>query len=299
MRILRCILRRCPALLAASALLAAASVPISPAAAQGIAGHDDEHRWASDGLGEAAFLTLNAAVGGVTAGLWRTLSGGSFEEGLAGGALGGGVVYAGKRLAAESFAGSGFAGRDVAAVGTSMVRNAADGRPLLDSLALPVGPLNLHVSPRRGLRPRVEVNLRSATWLVYGLAEPLLELDVTESLSSGAAVFRAERAILDDDSAVLGVAGGGAIFLSPQGAERRERTLAHERAHVLQADFFHLAWFRPLEERLSGSLPGQGFRGLADYDMILPALRWSVHGLGWLDRFDAPIQTEADFLEER
>lgn len=284
---------RLPALLALLLFLAP-----SPATSQTMADHDDD--WASDALGEVAFLSLNALVGGLTAGLWQELSDGSFEDGFAGGALGGGVVYAGKRLAAETFPGAGFVGRDVAAVGTSIVRNAADARPLLDSLMLPVGPLRLHLSPRDPVRPRVEVNLFQLYWTTYGLAEDRLELDLGESLSSGAAVFRADRFLLDaDDDPVLGVAVGGVVMLSPQDAARRERSLAHERAHVLQRDFFHHAWFRPLEERLARGLPGDGYVDRVDYDLMAPALVWGASALGWGDPFSGPVEAEAEFLEGR
>lgn len=285
--------RRLPATLLALLLLAA-----SPAPAQTLADHED--RWASHGLGEAAFLGLNALAGGLTAGLWQELSDGSFVDGFAGGTLGGGVVYAGKRLAAESFPGAGFLGRDVAAVGTSMVRNAADARPLLDSLMLPVGPLRLHLSRRAPTAPRVEVNLYHLYWTAYGLAEDRLELDLGESLSSGAPVFRADRFLLDgDDEPVLGVAAGGVVMLSPQGPARAERSLAHERAHVLQRDFLHHAWFRPLEERLARRLPAGGFADRVDYDLMMPALLWSAGALGWGNPLDAPVESEAEFLEGR
>lgn len=286
--------RGLPAALLALLLFLAAS----PAPAQTLADHEDD--WASHGMGEVAFLGVNALVGGLTAGLWQELSDGSFEAGFAGGALGGGVAYAGKRLAAESFPGAGFLGRDVAAAGTSIVRNAADARPLLDSLMLPVGPLRLHLSPRAPTAPRVEVNLYHLYWTGYGLAEDRLALDLGESLSSGAPVFRADRPLLDaDDRRILGMAVGGAVMLSPQGPARMERSLAHERAHVLQRDFLHHAWFRPLEERLARGLPGGGFVDRVEFDLLAPGLLWGTGALGLGDPFSGPVEAEAEFLEGR
>jgi hypothetical protein len=285
---------RLPAALLALLLYLAAA----PAQAQTLADHEGD--WASDGLGEVAFLGLNALVGGLTAGLWQELSDGSFEDGLAGGALGGGVVYAGKRLAAESFPGAGFLGRDVAAAGSSIVRNAADARPLLDSLAVPVGPLRLYLTPREPGRPRVEANLRDLYWTAYGLAEDRLDFDPGESLSSGAVVFQADRRLLDDDDRpILGAAGGGVVFLSPMPDGQRERSLAHERTHVLQFDFVYHAWFRPLEDHLVGKLPGGGWAGRVDVDAVTPILLWGGDLLGWVDPFAGPGQAEAEFLEGR
>lgn len=279
------------------ALLAALALPVaSPAPAQTL--HDHEERWASDAVGEAAFLGINALVGGLTAGVWRQFSGGSFEEGFAGGVLGGSVVYAGKRIAAEPFPGAGFLDRDVAAVGSSVARNAADGRPLLDSLALPAGPLRLHLSPRDPAPPAVEADVTELYWITYGLVDPRLELDAAESLSSGAFVFDAERPLLDhDDEPVLGATAAGVVFLSPGDGDGRDGTLAHERTHVLQQDFIHHAWFRPLEEHLARNLPADGLVGSVDYDVLYPALRWTAHTAGW-DGVDAPLEAEADFLED-
>lgn len=281
-----------------TALVATLAVPVaSPAPAQTL--HDHEERWASDAVGEAAFLGINALVGGLTAGVWRQLSGGSFEEGFAGGALGGSVAYAGKRVAAESFAGAGFLGRDLAAVGSSVVRNAADGRPLLDSLALPVGPVRLHLSPRDPGGPRVEADVAELYWVTYGLIDHRLELDAGESLSSGAFVFDAERPLVDPDGErVLGTAAGGAVFLSPQSERQRARSLAHERVHVLQQDFVHHAWFRPLEEHLARSLPADGLVDTIEYDVVARGLSWTAHALGW-DDAAAPLESEAEFLEDR
>lgn len=277
----------------------AAFLPIlSTATAQPVPHHESD--WASHGLGEVAFLGLNALIGGVTAGVWRELGDATFQDGFAAGALGGSVVYAGKRLAAESFPGAGLLGRDVAAVGSSVVRNASDGRPLLDSLVVPVGPVRLYASSNRGFRPRVEASLPDLYWMTYGLVEDRLRLDLAESLSSGAPVFESDRSLVDiDDEPISGAAAGGVVFLSPLADEERDRVLAHERTHVLQADFIYHAWFRPLEDGVTVRLPRRGFVDRVDYDIAYPTLRWGMAALGWLDRFDAPIQAEADFLEGR
>jgi hypothetical protein len=292
-------MKRVPSLApAALALLAVLTLAPRPAASQAVSDHEDF--WASDGLGEVAFLGLNAAVGALTSGLWQELSGGSFEEGFTGGALGGSVAYAGKRLAAESFTGAGFLGRGVAAAGSSMVRNAADARPLLDSLMVPVGPLRLYLRPRKPTAPRLEANLRDLYWTAYGLAESRLELDVGESLSSGMPVFQADRDLIgSDDSAISGATTGGVVYLSPLGEGGRTRSLAHERAHVLQFDFVYHAWLRPLEDHLARQLPMDGFVDRIDYDVVLTAVRSGANALDLGDPFDAPIEAEAEFLEER
>lgn len=265
-----------------------------PAAAQS---PPDRGGPAPDVLGEAAVLGLNAAVGALTAGAWQELSGGSFADGFAGGALGGTVVYAGKRLAAESFPGAGFLGRDLAAAGSSMIRNAADARPLLDSLSLPVGPARVYLSPRDPAHPRLEAEVLSLYWTAYGLAERRLDLDLVESLSSGTAVFRSDRTLLDSEGrSTHGSAAGGVVFLAPMDDRQEEVTLAHERIHVLQHDFLYQAWFRPLEQRLARELPEAGFTDRLDYHVIGPYLRWTGRLIGWGEALDAPIEAEAEFF---
>ncbi len=89
--------------------------------------------------GEFAILSGNAVLSGVTAGVVQKLRGGSFRDGFVRGLTGGGVIYLGKRVAAERFSGAGLLGREVASLGTSMVRNASEGYGLLDDVVLPVG----------------------------------------------------------------------------------------------------------------------------------------------------------------
>lgn len=261
----------------------------------------EEHEWASPGVGEAAFLGLNALLGGVTAGLFRALDGGSFEDGFAKGALGGGIVYAGKRVAAESFPAAGLLGREVAAVGNSVVRNASVGRPLLDRLMFPVGPLHLYVSPGDPSPLGLQVDVQDVYWIVYGLAESRLALDAGASLSSGAPVFRSSRRLLDPDEELIeGAAAGGVIFLGPGlGPAREDELLAHERAHVIQHDFGSRAWTIPAEDWLADHLPADAFRSRLDYDIASVAVRWSTAWIFDRDPFHGPMQAEANFLEDR
>lgn len=258
----------------------------------------EDRSWAADPFGDVAFLTVNAAIGGLTAGLWQELSGGSFTDAFAQGALGGSAVYAGKRLAAESFFGAGFLGRGVSSVGSSVIRNAADGRDPLDRIVVPVGPLRLYATAGQRDRPRVEVNLRDAYWTVYGLVEHRLTMDVKESLSAGAPVFRSDRPLQDTgDDLAGGLAAAGVIFLGPVppgSHDDTELVLPHERAHVIQHDFIYQAWMRPLEDRLAGRLPYGGFVRRVDYDLIYPVFSWIAFDPLW-----PAIEAEADFLGER
>lgn len=209
-------------------------------------------------VGDLTLLSANGLLGGITAGARQALAGGSFQDGFTRGFLGGGVVYAGKRLAAARFPGAGLVGREAAAVGGSIVANAAEGRPSLSRLVIPVGPVHLHVEQEGRLRVQPRLDLTALLWTGYALTLPELELDPALSLSSGAVVFRApDRVLVAGDSAH---AGGrtfpGVVLVSDLPGIDLPEALAHERVHVLQYDQIFLAWTLPLERRLLKGLPG-------------------------------------------
>ncbi|MEX2465963.1 MAG: hypothetical protein WD995_03590, partial [Gemmatimonadota bacterium] len=61
--------------------------------------------------GDLAYLSVNALVGGLSAGIFSHARGGSFFEPFARGALGGSVSYFGKRLSGGGFPAAGLVGR--------------------------------------------------------------------------------------------------------------------------------------------------------------------------------------------
>jgi hypothetical protein len=223
---------------------------------------------------ELAVLGGNALLGGVSAGVLHRLRGGSFTDAFVRGLGGGAVVYGGKRIAVERFGGAGLVGRQVAAVGSSMVRNAGEGRGALEQLALPIGPTRVYL---QAAAPRVSVraDVVSLAWLLYGIAEPELRLDAGMSLSAGAAVFMADDrviahgVVLSDELEAThahGITEPGFIALANIpvfGRELARRAFEHERVHVLQMDQIFMTITGPAEERLLRQLPG--LRRLAPY----------------------------------
>ena len=219
----------------------------------------DAPRW----VGEFASLSANALLGGLTAGVTRRISGGSFGDAFLQGLLGGGAVYAGKRIAAERFAGAGLIGRQVAATGTSIVLNVGRGLPAFDRLLLPIGPLRLELA----LAERswsVRSDAVALGWLLYGITESELELDWGRSLSSGTAVFRTNGTLISfdgEEAHAAGVTNAGIVYAAdvPVYGERvLQRSLAHERIHVLQQDFIAAAWTDPLVDAvLVRTAPGR------------------------------------------
>jgi hypothetical protein len=212
-------------------------------------------RWA----GQVTALTTNALLGGLTAGVLQELRGGSFKDGFTRGTLGGLFTYSGKRIASRRFGGAGLVGREIAAVGSSVIRNASEGRPMFERLVLPLGPVRLHVSPATR-RLDASFDVYGAAWLAWCIAEPELKMDAKESLSAGTPTFRTNNKVLlaGDRLHAGGLAPAGIVLQShvpAWGSVMLERILAHERVHVLQEDQILHTWTEPAEQWLLGKLP--------------------------------------------
>lgn len=259
----------------------------------------------------AAVFGINAALGGVTSGILRAARGGSFWEGLAGGAAGGGLVYAGKRITVEHFDGAGFVGREVAAVGNSIVHNMAEGVGMFDHLLVPVGPLpvRLLVAPGAGTPVTPKLDVVSLGSLVYGLVTPRYSLDIGTSLLEGAAVFhesagrrgrqppRVPVGEMSEREGRVASAVGSSIFLNAD-VVSDPIVFAHERVHVIQFDFVLAAWSDRLDDWLLQGVPSVApyvklngliaAMGMANQTFFLPG-----------ERNHLPWEREAIFLSGR
>ncbi|MBX6364670.1 MAG: hypothetical protein IRZ00_12450, partial [Gemmatimonadetes bacterium] len=253
-------------------------------------------------VGEFTILSANALLSAASAGVVQALRGGSFGDGFMRALPGGAAVYLGKRLAAERFDGAGLIGREVAAAGTSMVRNAAAGAPLLDELILPVGLGRLYLSPRSPHRVRFRVDPVTLGWTVYGALSDDVTLDGGASLSAGAPVFRARNQLIASGSAHAGgLVKAGVIFygdVPAYGPVARERALAHEREHVLQEDFLFGAWIRPAQDWALPRIPGGAT--LSRY-LDLGLSTYILQGFGELipEHDVRPWELEAEYLARR
>jgi hypothetical protein len=258
--------------------------------------------WSAPGwMGDVTFLSLNSLTSGVTAGVFQKLRGESFTDAFARGALGGAVYYGGLRISAQHFDGAGLLGRQVAAAGTSMVRNASDGRPALERLFVPLGPLHLYVDLADGVAVRPKVNLTALTMLLSAAAESRLEWDAAATLSAGAPVFRAHgRALISEDRIVNGYVSSGSIFLSDVSPADPTLVFAHERAHILQLDWLFLAWSDPMESWALNRVPlGSTAYRYVDIDFIAPWLLRSAYAMFDVGHDDRLHEIEANFLEHR
>ena len=253
-------------------------------------------RWA----GQLTALTANAVFGGLTAGVIQELRGGSFRDGFTRGALGGGVVYVGKRVSAARFDGAGFAGREIAALGSAVIRNASDARPALEQIVFPIGPLQLHVWPRQR-RLDASFDVIAAGWIVYGLTEPELRFSTHESLSAGTAVFRTDnRVIVNEGNRVHagGFAAAGVVFQSlvpAWGEAFLERALAHERVHVAQEDQLFYTILEPATDWIFSKVPhGPSIARRIDVNLSTELLGLLAHLFP--KHIDRPWELEAIYL---
>lgn len=212
--------------------------------------------------GEMAVLGANVLVGGLTSGVTAWLRGRSFVEGFGRGAAGGSVHYIGKRLAASSVPGGGLAGRVVGATGSSMVRNGAADRGLLERLALPVGPVTVYwTSTPDSQRIRTRINIGRTIFLARLAIDDELRLDWAETLSAGAPIFQAPGRVIQGEtgSEIGGLELWGTVSLSDLSLlppTDHGRLIAHERVHLVQDDFLYLAWADPAEDWLLDRVPG-------------------------------------------
>lgn len=256
-------------------------------------------------VGHFTVLSANAVLGGLTAGIFQRLRGGSFRDGFTRGVLGGSIVFVGKELASARFDGAGLAGREVAAVGASVIANAAEGRPSLERLGFPIGPVRLlvHTSGRPRVAARIELVPLAA--LVYAFGQKQLHFDAGASLSAGTPVFRAPGLLFRrrwaDDSPSTGLEVASTVWLSdvPRYGQHYARAVfAHERIHVIQTDVLGATLTQPLESWLDhrtieGSWAGRHL-GLDLGDVLLSGLDLVVHG-----HDSRPWEMEANFLMNR
>lgn len=253
-----------------------------------------ETEWVND----ASMAAVNAAIGGVIAGVRRAIGGRSFWPAARDGALGGLVSYAGMRIGSAGFAGHRWLARDVAAVGIAMSSNASEGQPMFSRLYFPIGPLALEWNRSASGRAwGLSVNVHDVFAIGYGVLHPDLSFNWPASLASGYPVFEARDSYLLRDGAD-GRADGGVVLIERRNEAARQRIFDHELVHVIQTEQFNRLAGNPLEAWLLGRLPG----GDRVPGWIHPS--WARDGFSWCVLNFAPIsgyrtyeELEAQWIE--
>ena len=193
-------------------------------------------------------FALNAALGGITAGIARAAQDESPWGAIVRGSAGGIVVFAGKSIAARTRNGT-IIGRPLAALGESEIRNASAGARLLDEFVIPYGPVRVYLT-RDNWKPQPRLDLSTVGAATYFLmVKDGARFDPRRSFRYGAIVI-AHSGLGDLQSA-------GVILLNPWNAEALpwKNARGHESVHLVQADFVSAVWNEPLETWILSSLP--------------------------------------------
>jgi hypothetical protein len=245
-----------------------------------------------------AHLAVNGALGGFSAAMFALARGKNpWRAALQG--FGGGVVMgAGKQVAGKRFDGSGLIGRQLASLGTSVVRSASEDTTVV---ILPVGPMTFEIRPSAVDRVRPRVNLVAATTLLYYVIRADTRVDLGATFSAGAPVFRfPTETVSTRDGIIFGRMDFGTIVLGATPTildTQRRMTLPHESIHVVQYDFLEQALSLPPERAILRKLGvGDGFLRHVDLGAISVMLAGVLHM--HMDYEDRPWEREAVILTE-
>jgi hypothetical protein len=223
-------------------------------------------------------LGVNVALGALTSGITRAAARKPIWTGVYRGGLGGGAAYLGKRIVARNDPWLNLLGREIAAVGSSVVANAAYGRATFARLVFPWGPVRVYVDRQQPSRVSVKLDLATALVTLDQARNSYRTLDVGRTMAAGVPVFSV-------DSAAPGLDLGGShlagVIWTRTRTHRAELTtdalhaaIGHELVHVLQYDFSFIVWTEPVETIFMKSLPG-GERVHRYVDLGLNVPVWS------------------------
>jgi hypothetical protein len=122
-----------------------------------------------------------------------------------------------------------------------------------------------------------------------------MSLDLSQSLSSGTAVFLLDGVAMEEAN---GTVRGSVIFAGPQDGVPLSDVLAHERVHIAQRDQAWTLWGEPLE---SWVLEKSGAPTWLAQRMVIGAVPRVIPAMAsaWLSRAQNPLEIEATFLEIR
>jgi hypothetical protein len=243
-------------------------------------------------------LAVNGALGGFSAAMFALARGKNPWRAAAVGFGGGIALGVGKQVAGRRFDGSGLIGRQLAALGTSVVRAASEDTMVV---IVPLGPMTLEIRPSAVDRVRPRVNLVGAGTVLYYVIRADTRLDLGATLSAGAPVFRfPTETVSTRDGIIFGRMDFGTIVLGTPplvlDAQRR-MTLPHEGIHVVQYDFLEQALSLPPERAILRKLGAtEGWQRHVDVGVISVLLAGilQMH----MDYDDRPWEREAVMLTE-
>jgi hypothetical protein len=253
---------------------------------------------ALSGRDRVAHLAVNGALGGFSAAMFALARGKNPWRAALMGFGGGLTMGAGKQIAGRPFDGAGLIGRQLAALGTSVVRAASEDTMVV---MVPLGPMTLEVRPSAVDRVRPRVNVVGSATLLYYVIRADTRIDVQATLSAGAPVFRfPTETVSTRDGIIFGRMDFGTIVLGappPILDAQRRMTLPHESIHIIQYDFLEQALSLPPERAILRKIGvGEGFLRHVDLGAISAMLAGVLHM--HMDYDDRPWEREAVMLTE-
>jgi hypothetical protein len=244
---------------------------------------------------DAKLLAVNVALGGLTAGVWRVVTRKPLVAGVVRGSAAGAIVYVGKKMIAEETPLGWWAGRQIAAIASSEVANAAEGLPILQHVVLPVGPIRVHFDRHaaRKVMPRLDA-LQSIAIVAFAL-HPATRFSAKESFATGAVVFVNESSKFDGYHAA-GVISLNDVLTGAFLLQCKRTILSHELIHSVQYDFTFTAWSDATQAAISRRVGTVAFiTRFMDFNLTLPA-PYVANRL--IDYDDRPWEIEAYSLTD-
>ena len=236
----------------------------------------------------------NAAIGGVTAGLARLVKGEPVWPGFIRGASGGVVHFLGKVVVAREGSGNAWIGRQLAAIGTSEINNAASSRPVLSSVVLPAGLIRIRFKTRTPALPLIKLDLAASLATLVAASASETDFDLRESVRNGAVVFLLpDTPVPTPGKHVAGVLRVANIPPSRanRGSYTRAGVLAHEMVHATQYDFVSQAWGASLDAWVISAVPhGSKILRFVDLGIMVPV--WLLVN-GAVEKQHRPWEKEA------
>src|SRR5688572_8854727 len=208
-------------------------------------------------------IAANTLIGGATAGITAAINHRPVWRAFLYGSAGGAVVFGGKCLVAQQRSYTDWIGRETVAIGSSVVANAAAGRPPLSRMALPLGPFRFY-RDNAAKRIRLKLDLAQVIGAAYLASERTSSMDWKESLEHGGVI------IFTRGGSAMEVAGAVRIW-----SRESRRMLAHEQTHAVQNEFLSIALEEPLESWLLPHLPGgRSVNRYFDVGILTPVWGW-------------------------
>jgi hypothetical protein len=200
----------------------------------------------------------------------------AMQAALKGGAAGG-LVFAGKWIVSQNNSSTNILGRQIAAVGSSAVRNAAAGEDFLHDVSLMYGPVRVHLTTGKTFSIQPRVDLASSFELWHAAHTRQLSFDPGRSFTSGVPIFE-----IDSAKRTGGLGGsheGGVVRFRSKtpfqiaNSELTRRIIGHELVHVTQFDFAFNTFAAPIEARIFRAIPGgQVVNQFLDLGLNVPLL---------------------------